>query len=550
MAQRRPVLKLSLKWKLMLLVSTLLLGTCTILSLFLIGEFSEHAVTSLEHHAVSLAGGLAHNAEFGVMLEIKTELDALLRGLLQDEDVLFVQIYNSDGALLSSAYREPIDSANIPELVYTQAENATEIDSSRASLKTTQLLGGVEVIDAVAPVCMLTETVTKEELGTTRSLMQRQGERVKVIGFARVGVGLQKTYTRIEATTRMIIIFSLLLVILGILLSIMLVKMISKPIDEMVAATELTAAADLSQRVAVAADPELARLADAFNQMCDSLQQTQREIESYNQTLEQKIRERTRELEQAQKQIIQSEKMAAVGQLAAGVAHELNNPLGGILGYAQFGLEKLQKGRVDEQDVGDYQRYLGDIEVQARRCKMIVKNLLKFSRASSKAEFERFEVNSVLEETFVFSQHQLDMNNVSLVKRLAPNLPEIYGNANLLQQVFANMLLNGMQAMPDGGELVVETRLNPAKGAHKGSIEIQFRDNGVGISEENLPKIFEPFFTTKKVGQGTGLGLSVSYGIVKEHGGDITIDSKVGEGSTFTVLLPIVSEKVNAEVAT
>lgn len=536
-----------LKWKLIFVVGFLLVVSCASLSYFLIGEFSDSAVTALEHHSRSLARGLAHNAEFAVMLEIRPELETLIRSLLNDPDVLFVQIYNKDGEVLAETMGKDLNVKVAPQL--NNIEQLEHLFSGPTpALATSETLpNGLDFIDAIAPVYLIKEDVNKEDLGSTRSLMDRQGQARQVIGVVRIAFGLQSTQDKIASTTQLIVIITSLLVLVGILISIGVVKMISKPIDKMVSATALIAAGDLSQRVEVSADKELARLADAFNQMCDSLQQTQNEIESYNQTLEQKIRERTRELEEAQQQIVQSEKMAAVGQLAAGVAHELNNPLGGILGYAQFGLEKLERGGVTEEDLGHYRRYLSDIEVQARRCKLIVKNLLKFSRSSAKTEFEYFDVNHALDETFVFSKHQLDMNNVELVTKLGEDLPQIYGNANLLQQVFTNLILNGMQAMPEGGQLVVETVHNPPIGDLPGSVEINFTDNGVGISEENMKKILEPFFTTKKVGQGTGLGLSVSYGIVQEHGGDIKIQSKVGVGSTFTVVLPIVTERASAK---
>ncbi len=547
MAMLRKSLGLGLKWKLILVVGSLLLVSCASLSYFLIGEFSDSAVTALRHHAESLAKGLAHNAEFGVMLEIGPELDALNRSLMSDPDILFVQVFNVDGELLSEALGQNLRVREAPHL--GGIERFRDLFSrSTTPLTTAETLpNGLDYIDAIAPVYLLKEDVAKEELGSTRSLMERQGQARQVIGLIRIAVGLQSTQAQIATTTQLILVFSSILVMVGILLSIGLVKMISKPIDKMVSATELIAAGDLSQRVEVSADKELARLAEAFNQMCDSLQQTQHEIESYNQTLEQKIRERTDELEEAQQQIVQSEKMAAVGQLAAGVAHELNNPLGGILGYAQFGLEKLERGGVQKEDLNDYRRYLSDIEIQARRCKLIVKNLLKFSRSSAKTEFEYFNVNHALEETFMFSKHQLDMNNVELVIQLGEGLPQIYGNSNLLQQVFTNLILNGMQAMPEGGRMVVETIRKPATENSAGTVEIIFTDNGVGISEENIAKILEPFFTTKKVGQGTGLGLSVSYGIVQEHGGDIKIASQHGVGSTFTVVLPIVTEKVGSQ---
>jgi two-component system NtrC family sensor kinase len=185
---------------------------------------------------------------------------------------------------------------------------------------------------------------------------------------------------------------------------------------------------------------------------------------------------------------------------------------------------------------------LSDIELQARRCKMIVKNLLKFSRTSDKVEFEVVDLNSSLEETFVFTSHQLGMKDIRLRRELQRDLPRIFGNANLLQQVFTNIIINSMQSMPEGGELLVKTSFEPPVGEFGGAVAITFKDTGTGIPQEHLTKIFEPFFTTKKVGEGTGLGLSVSYGIVKDHGGDIKVESEMGAGSTFTVVLPIVKE--------
>jgi len=246
-------------------------------------------------------------------------------------------------------------------------------------------------------------------------------------------------------------------------------------------------------------------------------------------------------LKQTQAQLIQAGKMAAVGELAAGVAHELNNPLGGILGYCQFALEKITNKplkELTEEDISTYSEYLKDIEQQSKRCKAIIQSLLKFSRASVKEEFKPTDINSLLEETFSFVKHQLEKNKVELDEELSPSLPPITGNASQLQQVFTNMILNATQAMPDGGRLTVLTRILE----DKETLGVSFADTGEGISKENLNKIFEPFFTTKKVGQGTGLGLSVSYGIVKDHGGDIQVESTEGEGATFTLILPLRKE--------
>jgi two-component system NtrC family sensor kinase len=272
------------------------------------------------------------------------------------------------------------------------------------------------------------------------------------------------------------------------------------------------------------------------------LRQSRNEIEEYNRTLEQKIVQRTMELEDAQAQLLQSEKMSAIGQLAAGVAHELNNPLGGILGYAQIALEKMKK--VDainpiRAELANYERYLTEIEKQARRCKNIVQNLLRFSRLPRRVEFEYVDINRVITDTATFVEHQMHMNQIDLKLDLASKLPTVSGNAGQLQQVFTNLIINAMHASSPGSEIIIKTVSSPALGEFGGAVEIQFIDQGCGIPKENLKKIFEPFFTTKELGKGTGLGLSVSYGIIRDHGGEIRVVSTVAKGSIFTVVIPL-----------
>lgn len=263
------------------------------------------------------------------------------------------------------------------------------------------------------------------------------------------------------------------------------------------------------------------------------VQEYTRNLEKTNRELENALKS----LKETQVQLIQVEKMAAVGQLAAGVAHELNNPLGGILGYSQFALEKVNQkplGQFGPEDTADFLQYLRDIEQQTKRCRAIIQNLLKFSRSSRKEEFESTDLNQVVNETLTFTRHQVEKSKVKLVLSLQENLPPIPGHASQLQQVFTNLILNAVQAMPQGGTLTVSTAVHQ----QQDEIHISFADTGEGIAEENLDKIFEPFFSTKKVGEGTGLGLSVSYGLIRNHGGEIKVTSRTGEGTVFTVVLP------------
>jgi signal transduction histidine kinase len=546
---RRFAASLGLKWRLILGVSLLLLASSVLLSMFMARQFSDAAIEGLQRRGSSLARNLAYNAEFGVMLENAKELEGLVAGLLSDNDVLFAEIYTKDGVLLTRSVRSDIDTINIcvdgDKIDFHKPINmeGQEVRSWKCRLP-----DGKDYVEFVSPVYTQQASVSKEELGSTTAPNDKKNKNKAIIGYVHMGMGLQETLAKIDETKDMIVLFTLLLIMLGIMLSVTLVKMITSPINALVEATERIARGDLSQRVHVATDQELERFALAFNSMCDSVQKTQGELELHNQNLEQMVRERTQKLEEAQQQVLQSEKMAAVGQLAAGVAHELNNPLGGILGYAQFALEKVQKGSLGETEIAAFSRYLSDIELQARRCKMIVKNLLKFSRTSSKEEFDLVDVNASLEEVFLFTSHQLGMKDIHLIRQLQPDLPHIVGNANSLQQVFTNIIINSMQSMSEGGELLVHTSLEPPVGEFGGAVAIMFKDSGSGIPKENLSKIFEPFFTTKRVGEGTGLGLAVSYGIVRDHGGDIKAESTLGVGSTFTVVLPIVREKVENAV--
>lgn len=234
-----------------------------------------------------------------------------------------------------------------------------------------------------------------------------------------------------------------------------------------------------------------------------------------------------RQLQETQLQLLQSEKMASLGKLAAGVAHEINNPLGGILIFSKMLLEELP---ADDPRVEDLER----ICQEATRCKEIVKGLLEFARQTS-YKMEPTDLNRALQQGISLLENQALFHNIRIIKDLEPNLPLIMANASQLNQVFMNIILNAAEAMQGQGTLTVRTQLGPGKD----TVLIEFTDTGCGIKEEHLTHIFDPFFTTKEVGKGTGLGLAMSYGIVEKHHGRIWVKSKEGEGATFFIELPI-----------
>jgi len=526
-----------MRTKFTLPMSLLFMIAISAISIYLIDRQADAYRRELTTSGETLSRILALQAEGGVLFESRYELEHLLAQLESFDDVRYARITNDHGEVLAEYGHWKGDSSEVIRKLSGSDDKSTSVEQIRD-------VEGAEFVVFTDGVITRKSTLGREHLGVTGNLsggIVRKQE-TEQIGELTLVVSLDSINQSINSAIRTAIIAALLVMILTIVLVASFVRAVTRPIKTLVDVTANVSKGDLSQRVSIKQQDEIGRLAMTFNDMIASLEASRNEIEGYNRTLEQKIIERTRELEEAQAQLIQSEKLGAIGQLAAGVAHELNNPLGGILGYAQFSLEKMKKlvdGQLEENDRDKFVRYLSDIETQARRCKAIVQNLLKFSRASRTTEFEDLDINAVLEETATFVEHQFEMNRLRLSLDFDKDLPPVPGNAGQLQQVFTNLLINAMHASPKDTEITIRTRFSPAVGEFDGAVELQFIDEGCGIPPELVKKIFEPFFTTKDVGKGTGLGLSVSYGIIRDHGGEIKVDSQPGAGTTFTIYLPL-----------
>jgi two-component system NtrC family sensor kinase len=259
--------------------------------------------------------------------------------------------------------------------------------------------------------------------------------------------------------------------------------------------------------------------------MTEDLQEANAKLTQWGRTLEKLVAERTRELRDMQEAVVQSEKLASLGKLAAGVAHEVNNPLTTILIYAHLLLERFG-------DRPEFREPLTIIADETARCAQIVRGLLEFARMTPSQEVLA-DINEILDRVFQLLEKQASVRNIRIVRALDRNLPAVVLDPNKMQQVFSNLAINACEAMPEGGTLTVGSR----RGSDGASLEVFFADTGVGIPRENLPRLFDPFFTTKNF--GTGLGLAVSYGIVRRRGGTIDVRSEVGRGSVFQVRLPL-----------
>lgn len=303
-------------------------------------------------------------------------------------------------------------------------------------------------------------------------------------------------------------------------------KYICDPIQGLLEQTQALSEGDLSARVKNLSNDELGELGQSFNTMAENLAQAQIELKEWGNTLEHKVEERTAEMQGIQDQLLRSAKLASMGELVAGVAHEINNPLTGILMFASISAKTpdLPQQVKDNLDL---------IVSETGRCAKIVRGLLEFARESI-PEKKKDSINRIIKHTLELVSQQIIFQDVDIRCSCGKNFPDLEIDADQLQQVFLNMFINAGQAMPNGGILSITTELVEEQNA----IRIVVEDTGTGISQENLERIFDPFFSTKSQ-KGFGLGLSVSYGIIRNHGGSVDVQSEEGKGTRFTIYLPL-----------
>jgi two-component system NtrC family sensor kinase len=292
-------------------------------------------------------------------------------------------------------------------------------------------------------------------------------------------------------------------------LSVYLIRDIITPIRHLVTASKQLAEGNYIRKLEVTSSDEMGYLCLTFNKMIDAIAERDRKLK-----------------EQTEMQMAQSEKLASLGRLASGIAHEINNPLTGVLSYSTVLYEEIK-------DPG----YRADLKViidETLRCRDIVKGILDFAR-ETKIDKRPGNINKIIIELFSILEKHINFQNIHIKKDLAEYLPEFNIDINQIKSVLNNLAVNAADAMHDGGDLTISTRYDEANG----KIIVKVSDTGIGIKEEDLSKIYDPFFTTKETGKGTGLGLSVTYSIVQRHNGTIKVESTVGKGTTFTIEFPV-----------
>jgi two-component system NtrC family sensor kinase len=469
----------------------------------------------------------------------------IMRVIADKQGVDRIRMFNREGRLVfSTDSREQPSTTSSSNEVCTSCHSKGAIQSrptedSRVRYATSP--SGVRTINMVAPIY--------NEPSCSNAACHAHRASTKVLGVVDVALRLDPVQRQTRAITLQTILWTLLEVGIGAAFVIVFTRhFVATPIQKLIAGTKAVSAMELDRPFDIGnarGSQELDELVDSFNRMRERLKLAVAELNDMQQTLESKVDERTQQLKAAQRKLIQSDRLATLGQLAASVAHEINNPVSGVLNLSML-LERLMaSGNYPPGREAEFRKYLSLISIETARVGRIVSDLLAFSRRS-KPQRAPADLNKLVRTTLGLADHKLKLISAEVVLDLQENLPTVECDSSQIQQVILNLVLNGAQAMQPhgGGRLTIRTRLI----SQEDSVELSVQDTGEGIAPENLSKIFDPFFTTKAEGKGVGLGLAVLYGIVKAHEGEVEVQSQRNEGTTFTVTMPLKSRNNHSDV--
>jgi two-component system, NtrC family, sensor kinase len=477
---------------------------------------------------------IKHSASYYMLRNQRDGLYHTILDIANEPGIVRIRIFNKEGRISFSS-----DTAEIDTLVDKRAEACYGCHSQTAPLtrlnrpdrfRTYRLASGQRVLGIINPI--------ENSPECSNASCHVHPADMKVLGVLDTDLSLATADASVAAGTRRMLLYTLLAIAIISSLSVLFVwRVVNRPLKTLEDGTERLASGNLGYQLDVRSRDELADLARSFNMMSHQLKDAREEITEWGRTLEQRVDQKTLELNRAHEQMLRVEKMASIGKLAAIVAHEINNPLAGILTYAK--LLKKQFAKENDKKYDEVIASLDLIESESWRCGEIIKNLLTFAHTSS-MNHEPADLNAVISRCVQLVQHQLNLQNIQAHLELASDLPHVRCDPAQIEQVILALVMNAIAAMPEGGKLLLRSRENESRP----QVEIDVRDNGVGIPPELMSQMFEPFFTTKERGHGLGLGLAICRMIVERHEGHIDVESERGRGTQFTVSLPLQSTAV------
>lgn len=502
----------------------------------------EHFLSFVQADVDRSSGLIKRATHDGMLLNRKEEVQAMIERLAQGPSIAAIRVYDKEGTIVMSARQEEIGHRIELDSDTCRSCHAQDQIKDTAVLERkgmTRVGNGPEVLRHLSVI----ENEPTCAAAGCHALPSEQ----RVLGVLDLEMSMEPLDAAIRTAQRQFLWATLILiVIVGAVAAGFIRLVVHRPVFQLYEGTRRIAAGDLDTRIEVHGGHELARLGEAFNQMASDLGAARREVTEWSQKLEEKVIEKTEELSRAQRQVLHMEKMASLGKLSTTVAHELNNPLSGILTYARLVRREIGQQPLDEAVRDELTGYLSLVEKECSRCGGIVQNLLLFARRTG-AAMAPTDLNEVVERSLMLVRHHLEISGVKLRTELLTGDAEIVADANQLQQALVALLVNAVEAMSglSSGEGELTVRL----GADVKEVRIDVADTGMGIPPEILPQVFDPFFSTKETENGVGLGLAVVYGIVQRHGGQIEVESKVGQGTIFHLRLPRHAKPLEEEAA-
>ncbi len=514
--------------KLIISISLILIAVLAVHTYISVSGLTSYLTASSYQNAYNMSDVIKKSIRYSMLLDRRGDVHQIIKTIGTEKGVRGIRIYNKQGVIIFST-----DSSEINKQVNLSSEACIVCHQQSVPLKSLTNRNKMriykdpednKVLGVINPIYNEKDCYTAD--------CHAHGSKVEMLGVLDVMISLKGLDEIISANTNSTITNSVLITLfIAFFCGLFITVLVNKPIRKLLKGIEELGKGNLSYKIPIGSKGELGLVARRFNEMSGKLEAAYKEIEDWSENLNRKVQQKTEELQKIYEQVIQIEKLASLGKLSATVAHELNNPLEGILTYSKLINKKLKETQRD----GEFAKlieYLELISEESSRCGKIVKDLLLFSHKGNN-EYQSYDIISVIEKCTKLIEHHLEIHRIKLVKEYAADKAEVFINPQKIQQALMSVLINSIEAMPDGGNIYIKVE------KEYGNLTIRISDEGIGISEKDLPHIFEPFYTTKEASKGTGLGLSIVYGIISHHDGFVEVENTSPAGTTFKISLPL-----------